>query len=257
MCLTKLPYKLHQMDQRKLSILKAIIETFIKEGGPVGSQSLIEDFDFEVSPATVRNDMLLLEKSGLIYQPHTSAGRVPTEKGLRFFIDQIVGEPQIRLPKSYINQLSKVQHMQAQIAGQRAEQAIYTAVNILTKITDEVSFATLPWLGETYYLGLANALRKPEFSDSARFSTVVEVLEDQDGFLHLLGGLELSSDVTVLIGKENIIEAIQGCSLLATQYAVNGTFTGSIGILGALRMNYAHNIAALTAVRNDLEKSSI
>ncbi|MBI4836132.1 MAG: hypothetical protein HY817_02640 [Candidatus Abawacabacteria bacterium] len=240
---------------RKFSILKAIIETFIKEGGPVGSQYLLDEFDFSVSPATVRNDMMLLEKAGLIYQPHTSAGRVPTEKGLRYFIDQMMDEQHIRIPQSYLQQLNHVQQMQEKIASQKAEKAIYTSVGILAKITDEVSFATLPWLGETYYLGLANAMRKPEFADSARFSTVVEVLEDQDHFLELLESLNLSHDVTVLIGKENIIEAIKGCSLLATQYEMSPEYSGIIGILGAMRMNYPRNIAALTAVRNDLEKT--
>ena len=243
------------MDKRKLSILKAIIETFIKEGGPVGSQYLLETFEFPVSPATVRNDMMFLEKAGLIYQPHTSAGRVPTEKGLRLFLDEIMEASHIRVPQSYLNQLNHVQKMQAKIAGQKIERAIYTAVGILAKITDDVSFATLPWLGEAYYLGLANALRKPEFADSSRFSTVVEVLEDQDHFLDLLENLDLSNDVTVLVGKENIIEAIQGCSLLATRYYIDDNYQGTIGILGALRMNYPKNIAALTAVRNDLEKT--
>ncbi len=245
------------MDNRKLSILKAIIETFIKAGGPVGSQALLEEFDFPVSPATIRNDMMLLEKAGLIFQPHTSAGRVPTEKGLRFFVDEIMDKSHIHLPQSYVNKLAQVQHMEAQIASQKAERAIYTAVGILSKISDEVSFATLPWLGETYYLGLANALRKPEFADSARFSTVVEVLEDQDHFLELLNQLDLSQDVTVLIGKENIVEAIQGCSLLATRYYLSEEFQGSIGILGTLRMNYPRNVSALTAVRNDLDKTFI
>lgn len=243
------------MDNRKLSILKAIIETFIKAGGPVGSQALLEEFEFPVSPATIRNDMMLLEKAGLIFQPHTSAGRIPTEKGLRFFVDEMMEKSHVRLPQSYISQLTQVQHMQAKISGQKAESAIYTAVGILSKISDEVSFATLPWLGETYYLGLANALRKPEFADSARFSTVVEVLEDQDNFLELLNRLNISGDVTVLIGKENIVEAIQGCSLLATSYYLSEEFQGTIGILGTLRMNYPRNIAALTAIRNDLDKT--
>lgn len=242
------------MDKRKLSILKAIIETFISQGGPVGSQYLLEEFDLSVSPATIRNDMMSLEKEGLIYQPHTSAGRVPTEQGLRFFVDQVMEEPKLKLPLEYVQKLAHVQKLKAQLMSQKVERAIYTSVGILAKMTNEVSFATLPWLGETYYLGLANALKKPEFADSARFSTVVEVLEDQDHFLKLLESMELSHDITVLIGRENILEAIQGCSLLATHYQIDNEYKGTIGILGALRMNYAHNVAAIHAVRDDVEK---
>ncbi len=244
------------MDKRKLSILKAIIETFIRQGGPVGSHYLLEEFDIPVSPATIRNDMMFLEKEGLIYQPHTSAGRVPTEQGLRFFVDQVMEEPKVKLPHEYIQKLAQVQEFKQQIEGQRIEHAIYRSVGILAKMTNEVSFATLPWLGETYYLGLANALKKPEFADSARFSTVVEVLEDQDHFLKLLESIEMSRDVTVLIGRENIIEAIQGCSLLVTHYHVDNVYQGAIGILGALRMNYPHNVAAIHAIRDDIESNS-
>lgn len=243
------------MDDRKLSVLKAIIETFISQGGPVGSNYLLEEFEFPVSPATIRNDMMFLENEGLIFQPHTSAGRVPTEQGLRVFVDSMLEQNVISVPREYLNKLAKVQKMAAQIDSQKIERAIYTSVSILAKMTSDVSFATLPWLGETYYLGLANALRKPEFADTTRFSSVVEVLEDQDNFLELLKKLKLSRDVTVLIGKENILEAIQGCSLLATEFRINENYSGSIGILGAVRMNYAHNIAALTAIRNDLEKT--
>lgn len=243
------------MDKRKLSILKAIIETFIRQGGPVGSHYLLEEFDLTVSPATVRNDMMFLEKEGLIYQPHTSAGRVPTEQGLRFFVDQVMEEPKLTLPHEYVHKLAQVQKFKDQMESQRIERAIYTTVGILAKMTNEVSFATLPWLGETYYLGLANALKKPEFADSARFSTVVEVLEDQDNFLKLLESTGISRDVTVLIGRENILEAIQGCSLLVTHYKIDENYQGAIGILGALRMNYPHNVAAIHAVRDDVEKN--
>ncbi|MBP6085356.1 hypothetical protein KA517_03915 [Candidatus Gracilibacteria bacterium] len=243
------------MDDRKITILKAIIETFIRQGGPVGSQFILEAFELPVSPATIRNDMMQLEKEGLIYQPHTSAGRVPTEQGLRYFVDQMMGEPIIHIPKEHLNKLLQVQQMAAQIENEKVERSIYTSVSILSKLTNEVSFATLPWLGETYYLGLANALKKPEFADSARFSTVVEVLEDQDNFLQLLERLNLTHNITVLIGKENILEAIRGCSLLATHYRINEHYQGSIGILGATRMNYQHNVASLHAIRDDLEKT--
>ena len=103
------------MDKRKLSILKAIIETFISQGGPVGSHYLLEEFDLSVSPATIRNDMMFLEKEGLIYQPHTSAGRVPTEQGLRFFVDQVMEEPKVTLPLEYIQKLSQVEKLKAQM----------------------------------------------------------------------------------------------------------------------------------------------
>src|SRR6201989_3165783 len=76
-------------DERRLAVLRAIIEDYVSTQEPVGSQALAERHRLGVSPATVRNDMAALEEEGLITQPHTSAGRVPTDKGYRLFVDRL------------------------------------------------------------------------------------------------------------------------------------------------------------------------
>ncbi len=77
------------VDERRLAVLRAIVEDFISTSEPVGSKALVERHHLGVSPATIRNDMALLEEEGLIAQPHTSAGRVPTDKGYRVFVDRL------------------------------------------------------------------------------------------------------------------------------------------------------------------------
>jgi heat-inducible transcriptional repressor len=77
------------IEQRKLEVLRAIIEDFISTNEPVGSKSLADRHNLGVSPATIRNDMAALEEEGLIAQPHTSAGRVPTDAGYRMFVDRL------------------------------------------------------------------------------------------------------------------------------------------------------------------------
>ncbi|WP_324651218.1 heat-inducible transcriptional repressor HrcA [Georgenia sp. H159] len=76
-------------QDRRLDVLRAIVEDYVHTREPVGSKALVERHSLGVSPATIRNDMAVLEESGLIHQPHTSAGRVPTDKGYRLFVDQI------------------------------------------------------------------------------------------------------------------------------------------------------------------------
>src|SRR5436190_18465729 len=76
-------------EDRKLSVLRAIVEDYVATREPVGSKALVERHRLGVSPATVRNDMAALEEEGLIAQPHTSAGRIPTDKGYRFFVDRL------------------------------------------------------------------------------------------------------------------------------------------------------------------------
>ncbi len=77
------------LDERKLSVLRAIVEDYVSTQEPVGSRALVERHGLGVSPATVRNDMAALEEDGFIAQPHTSAGRVPTDKGYRLFVDRL------------------------------------------------------------------------------------------------------------------------------------------------------------------------
>jgi heat-inducible transcriptional repressor len=77
------------VEERKLAVLRAIVEDYVATQEPVGSKTLVERHRLGVSPATVRNDMAALEDEGLIAQPHTSAGRIPTDKGYRFFVDRL------------------------------------------------------------------------------------------------------------------------------------------------------------------------
>ncbi|MFZ0530520.1 MAG: heat-inducible transcriptional repressor HrcA [Propionicimonas sp.] len=77
------------LDDRKLRILRAIVTDYVSMREPVGSRALVERYQLDVSPATVRNDMAVLEEEGYIMQPHTSAGRIPTDKGYRLFVDRL------------------------------------------------------------------------------------------------------------------------------------------------------------------------
>ncbi|SEG60700.1 heat-inducible transcription repressor HrcA [Thermomonospora echinospora] len=77
------------LDDRKLAVLRAIVEDYVSTNEPVGSKALVERHSLGVSPATIRNDMAVLEEQGYITQPHTSAGRVPTDKGYRLFVDRL------------------------------------------------------------------------------------------------------------------------------------------------------------------------
>ena len=79
------------LDERKLAVLRAIVEDYVSTTEPVGSKSLVDRHGLDVSPATIRNDMAVLEEQGFIAQPHTSAGRIPTEKGYRLFVDRLSG----------------------------------------------------------------------------------------------------------------------------------------------------------------------
>lgn len=226
------------MDPRRQKILEAIIDSFIRDALPVGSKHLTESYSFEVSSATIRNEMVALEKEGYIMQPHTSAGRVPTSRAYRMMVNRMSEQDKL---------IRQVQEDMLRIRGQyylnKTKEKLYDTVSILATATDNVSFATLPDKNRFFYIGISNMLRKPEFMSAPEKATkVIEILEnDLSG---LLSDLEITDEGAIYIGEENILPEFQSCSLLAIPYSHQG-FSGVMGILGSTRMDYAYNIAAL------------
>lgn len=234
------------MKDRKLRVLLAIAESFIQSASPIGSKYIIGRHKFNVSPATIRNEMAELETEGYISQPHTSAGRVPTDKGYRFLFDtfqeergeQEKAEEEFR--KHYAIQLRK-----------RTREKLFDAVSLLAQVTGNVSFATLPDNRQTIYLGIANVLKQPEFyANPAIASQVVEVLEKD--FVSLLNKIDIQDDVNVFIGEENIINQFQSCTLMVARYNIKD-HNGYFGVLGPTRLRYAYNYTAIKCVRKALE----
>lgn len=233
---------------RKQEILKAIVKHFIKTAEPVGSNTILVSYRFHVSPATIRNDMASLEKEGLIYQPYTSAGRVPTDSGYRLYVDEIADYKAAKKKA-----LARLDTVRKQYKAEQVREHIYDAVSLLSRATENVSFATLPDNERTFYLGLSNVLKQPEFAtDNIRASQVVEVLENNDNFRSLLQELDVDETIKTFIGKENILEQIKSCSLMATSYTRDG-FSGYMGILGPTRMNYPFNSVVLEEIKHLFE----
>jgi transcriptional regulator of heat shock response len=235
------------MKDRQHQLLLAIIDNFIRTAVPVGSRTIVREYKLKVSPATIRNEMAKLEEKGLIVQPYTSAGRVPTAKGYRFFVETLqTSEVEQNLAKTAFTQ--KLEQYQEQLDRQK----IYQAVDVLSRVVDNIGFATLPDNNQTIFIGLSNVLKQPEFmAHPEHASRVVEVLERN--FLSLLNSLETDDSVRVYIGEENLIEQFQSCSMLITRYKL-GDREGFLGILGPMRMRYSYNTAALEQARDFLGK---
>lgn len=235
-------------EERKKQVLSAIIKHFVETAEPVGSNTIIVSYQFHVSPATIRNDMMSLEKGGYIFQPHTSAGRVPTDKGYRTYVDEMVNLEEVRAEA--LQTLKKIRN---EYSVEKVREQLYDAVSLLARATNSVSFATTPDNPHTFFLGMSNVLKQPEFShDMVRASEVIEVLEKGGNFVNTLATLEITDQVGVFIGEENILPQIQSCSIIVTRYEKDG-FQGYLGILGPKRMNYAFNIVMLEEIKKLLK----
>lgn len=190
--------------------------------------------------------MATLEEEGLIEKPHTSAGRVPTDRGYRMYVDEMADyeEAQKRAKRDIVR-------IKKEYAIQKTREKLYDIVAILAHASENVSFATLP--GErTFYLGLSNILRQPEFVfDAMRASQVIEVLERENRLINLLKNLPIKETPKIFIGSENILKEIQSCSIIVAAYTL-GAYHGFYGILGPKRMDYPYNAALVSEARNML-----
>lgn len=237
-------------EERKNQILSAIIEHFVQTAEPVGSKTIILTYNFKVSPATVRSDMASLEEAGLIMQPHTSAGRVPTDKGYRLYVDELAdyGRAQT-LATQTLHTLMNAR------SAENAKQRVNDAVALLSQASPNMAFATIPENDRTFFMGFSKMLRQPEFVEAPlKASQVMEVIEDQNHFLRSLGSIEVDHEPKILIGEENVLQGIESCSLILTHYDYDG-YQGIIGLLGPKRMPYAYNSSILTQVRDLLENN--
>jgi len=229
------------MNTRQSKLLQAIIEQFIQTGMPVGSKALIEHQAFDVSGATIRNEMQVLTADGFIEQPHVSAGRIPTAMGYKMYVKKFM-EPtreEKRVRKKF--DLLKDQYLQ-----RKDQERAYDAVTLLSQMTPNVAFATVPHRDHVFYMGLANVLRQPEFQQDATLArSVIEVLENK--LSTLIGNIDIDGDVRYYIGKDDIMEQLHSCALLVTRYRLRDG-EGVVGILGPMRMDYPYNTTALELV---------
>jgi heat-inducible transcriptional repressor len=127
------------LDERKLTVLRAIVEDYVSTTEPVGSKTLVDRHHFDVSPATIRNDMAVLEELGFIAQPHTSAGRIPTDKGYRLFVDRL----------SNVKPLSAAERraIETFLAGAYSlDDVVMRTVRLLVQLTRQVAVVQYPSL---------------------------------------------------------------------------------------------------------------
>jgi transcriptional regulator of heat shock response len=229
------------MNERQSKLLAAVIEQFITTALPVGSQHIFNSGKFHISGATVRNEMRLLGEEGFLQQPHISAGRIPTAKGYRMYIQNNI-EPNIH-EKSI---RKKFDDLREQYFQRKDQERLYEAVALLSHMMPNIAFATVPHKHRLYYLGLAETLRQPDFmNDPSLVSGVAEVLEDH--LANVVDSLEIDDTIRYYIGEDHILPQLQSCSMIITEYRIRDQH-GAIGILGPMRMDYGYNHTALDMV---------
>ena len=231
------------ITDRQKSILCQIIEEYAETASPVGSVMLAKLFD--VSPATIRAEMARLETLGLIAQPHTSAGRVPTDAGYRFYVNNLETEDE-QLPA-----LQKGTHvLEVRVSAQsRADAAIRGAVDALVELTGNLGLATID--GQLYLAGISRLFNQPEFVDSSRVQAVAKLLDNLEPWLREAAPGE---PLNIFIGHENPIGRNSGVSLVVSKFRSPYSDRSYIGVLGPTRQNYSKVMALVRHAGNMLEE---
>lgn len=220
------------MTDRQMQILAAIIEQHAEIAAPVGSVMLAKLF--AVSSATIRSEMARLEEMGLIAQPHTSAGRVPTDAGYRFYVNTL-NESHADAPQSLLFDRS-ARAIEARVGTQtnRADRAIRSAVDSLVDLTHNLGLATIG--DELYLSGIGNLFSQPEFSQGGHTQAVAQLLDNLEPWLREAAPNE---PLNVYIGAENPIGKASGASLIISRFRSPYSDRSYIGVLGSTRQSYA------------------
>jgi len=224
------------MDIRQQKILATIVKEYSETANPVGSKELVEKYHFKESSATIRNDMVVLEKAGFIYQPHKSAGRIPTDQGYRFFVNELMrrfelSEKERRMLKHELGRL-QIQH----------EQLGRSISNLLSQVSGQAAFALLP--NQSSATGLSHIIGEPEFADSKQMKQVAQLLENIDEHAtKLIKKSEVTAEA--FIGSEAKFPVPKDLSLIVSNVKLKDGKKGVIGIIGPKRMAYAKNLSII------------
>jgi len=329
----------NNLSERQKLILALVIRDYIEQAQPVGSIRLVEIYGLKISSATVRNEMTTLTDMGYLRQPHTSAGRVPSEEGYRFFVGQLMGHAELpdttkrtishqfyqagmdvdrwmRLAASVLAQQSQAaslvtaphpdqpifKHLELigthgrqvlmvlvlssgevsqqilALAEQVPQEQLSNAAQMLNELCQGLKTEDIAALGshldvleqdvvrlvvedmrrmsdvitgEVYRDGLSHVLSEPEFGEMEVARKALRILEERPLLEELLNRTVLKGDlggVQVLIGGENTWEELRDCSMVLARYGVPGLATGTLGVLGPIRMSYGRNISTVRFV---------
>ena len=218
------------LTERQKNLLRAIIEKYIETAEAVGSETIKKEASLGVSPATIRNEMVRLTALNYLKQPHTSAGRIPTSVGMKFYVDQLMEEKALSLKdedaiKEELTEGNEpfgklLRHTARVLADQTRSLAI---------ATDEED--------DIYAAGMANILDMPEFYDIDITKAVLSMIDKFEMLQQIIGRLGAQDQLRILFGDELGIPYLEPCGFVVMRYELPN-HKGVLGVIGPSRLNY-------------------
>ena len=233
--------------KRKEQILAITIDQYIQSVTPVSSTLVAKRYPLNVSSATVRNVLAELEHEGFLTHPHTSAGRVPTQKGYRYYVDHLMDE--IRLLEEEKARI-KSEYKQASV---ELERLMERTSKILSDTTQYTSIISIDGGERLYCRGTNYILSYSDYQDLQRIEALLATLEEKEKLLKLINK-ELEDRVNIFIGQEIHSEEMEHCSIVITKFKTRKGPTGRMAVLGPTRMQYEKVISTLEYLGNLIEE---
>ena len=228
---------------RQQKLLSAILKEYVDTAEAVSSGHLAKETALEISPATIRNEMAALTEAGYLTQPYTSAGRVPTEKAWRWYVQNLLREREasketrehvLRVIRSYRHVHNELMRQMAKTLAELAQETV-----VLAETPDE-----------TYYTGLSKLFIQPEFEHLSMVHSMSRVVDRFDEVMERMFD-HLEGDIEVLVGKDNPFSP--ECGVVVAKYSRPHRPYGLIGILGPLRQDYNEHVAMLKFTTEELK----
>lgn len=227
------------LQERQKSILDAVIQEYVRTARPVASRELVESFDPEISPATIRGAMLELDKLGYLEQPYTSAGRVPTDKGYRFFVDHLLVE-------SFLSEREKRMLKEA-FAYDQEDEFVKEFSKTLSQISRTFAAAGVADEDIFYESGFSKIMGEPEMHEpenALTFGRLVDFLDEE-----VRGLFEEESEDQIFIGHENPLRDAKEYSMFISSWRHPRGFGGFFTLIGPRRTDYPKHKAVMREIK--------
>ena len=226
----------NEITSRQAKILAAIVKENCESGQPVASKDLVDKYNFNVSSPTIRNEMQVLEKNGYIKQPYTSAGRVPTDKGFRYFVNQLMDKvkPTLKEQDRLKTELMKLQMANAEISRRLAK--------LLSEHSQQASFALFP--EEVFTTGFSNLLANPSIPQQDA-KEIAEFFDHIDEYAEQMIKDYAGHSPEAKIGKEITLSKNSDYSMIVSGLQLPSGKKGVIGLVGPKSMKYEKNLSLM------------
>jgi heat-inducible transcriptional repressor len=245
------------LSNRQTQLLDFIIREYVKTAEPVGSALVCEKGDFKLSPATIRNEMSELEDRGYLIQPHTSAGRIPSDRAYRWFVNKLIEDGQYEVDSRSKRKIDQA----VEEAAPDPRRVSRSAAQALQELSDHLVIANVEQSNDFYKTGLSSLLEFPEFREFGRMFQLADFFDHFDRMFGRLereffGGTPEVRNFNVLIGRENPMRNIQDETVIIVRHRLPQGNVGTLTIIGPTRMNYRKNIGLVQYASDVLNKIS-